>query len=99
MISHILPGCASIIGTTTVFIIDIAVPGDGNVESKEKEKQEKYLAREISRLWKAKTKLIPIVVEALGVIPKNLKGLLRETKNPNRVRTLLSLHFLERPPS
>ena len=90
MISYTLASGTSIIGTTTVFIIDIAVPGDGNVESKEKEKQEKYqdLAREISGLWKAMPKVIPIVVETLGVIPKTLKGLLRETENPNRDRGL-----------
>ena len=58
MISHILASGTSIIGTTTVFIIDIAVPGDGNVESKDKEKQEKYqdLAREISRLLQGEDK-------------------------------------------
>ena len=84
-----------------VFIVETAVPGDGNVESKEKEKQEEYqdLARETSRLWRAKTKVIPVVVEALGVIPKNLEGHLKEIGIPNRVRTLQSLRFLERPPS
>ena len=42
-----------------VLIIDISVPGDGNVESKEKEIQEKYqdLAREISGLWREKTEV------------------------------------------
>ena len=43
-------------------IVDIAVPGDCRVEIKEDEKIEKYqdLAREISKLWKVKAKVIPI---------------------------------------
>ena len=51
-----------------VLIIDIAVPSDTNVESKGKEKQEKYqdLAREISRLCKTKTKVILVVLGGLG---------------------------------
>ena len=66
------------------------MPSDSNVESKEREKQEKYqdLAREISRLWRAKTKVIPVIVGAVGVISKKLKGHLKEIGIPNRVRTL-----------
>ena len=43
MISHILASGTSIIGTTTVFIIDIAVPGDGNVESKGRKRNRKNM--------------------------------------------------------
>ena len=43
MISHILASCTSIIGTTTVFIIDIAIPGDGNVESKGRKRNRKNI--------------------------------------------------------
>ena len=40
--------------------MDITVPGDGRVEEKETEKQEKYqdLARDIRKLWN----VVPIVV-------------------------------------
>ena len=80
-----------------VLIIDTAVPGDSNVESKEKKKQEKYqdLVREIYRLWRAKlkTKVIQVIVGTLGVILKNLKGHLKEIGIPNRVRTL-QMHAL-----
>ena len=66
------------------------MPGDKNVESKEKEKQEKYqdLGRELPRLWKAKAKVVPVVVGALGAIAKRLKSHLKEIRIPNRVRTL-----------
>lgn len=49
-------------------LIDIAVPGDFRVQEKETEKLAKYqdLAIELNRMWKTKTKVIPIVVGALG---------------------------------
>ena len=55
-----------------------------------KKNRKKYqdLARKISRTWRAKTKVIPVVVVVLGVIPKNLSGDLKEIGIPNRVRTL-----------
>ena len=57
------------------LIIDIAVPGDCRVDEKEKEKMERYeeLAREIRRLWEVHTKVIPVVVGALGVVPDGLE--------------------------
>ena len=61
-------------------IIDVAVPGDTRVASKEKEKVQKYqdLAREIRKLWKVRVKVIPIVVGALGTIPRSLEKHLDE---------------------
>ena len=53
------------------FVIDVAVPGDARVETKEKEKVEKYqeLKQEIIRLWgMKKVEVIPIVVGALGAV-------------------------------
>ena len=46
--------------------------------SQEYEKIDKYLdlARELKKLWNMKVKVIPIVVGALGTVPKRLeKGL------------------------
>ena len=57
-------------------LIDIAVPGDVRVEEKEEEKVTKYqcLAREVKRLWQLKSvNVIPVVVGALGTIPKKLE--------------------------
>ena len=46
------------------WVIDIAVPGDGRVEEKEKEKVFKYqdLARQIQKIWKTSVNVIPIIV-------------------------------------
>ena len=54
--------------------MDIAVPGDINVLQKETEKYEKYqdLAKEIKRIWKSK--VVPVVVGALGSESKKLAG-------------------------
>ena len=57
-------------------LIDVAIPGDAKVESKEKEKIKKYqdLARKIKKMWNVKTTVIPIVIGALGAIAKGLEG-------------------------
>jgi hypothetical protein len=51
-------------------IIDIAVPFDTNVVSKEHEKVMKYeeLAGELRKVWSVKSQVIPVVVGALGTI-------------------------------
>ena len=62
------------------IIVDIAVPGDSNVRQKETEKYEKYqdLAREIKRIWKSRTKVVPVVVGALGSVSTKLAGHLEQ---------------------
>ena len=57
----------------------MAIPEDGRVRAKEDEKVEKYqdLAREVRKMWGVRTKVIPIVVGALGTIPMRLKENLR----------------------
>ena len=52
-------------------IIDVAVPGDAKVELKEKENIDKYQdrAKELRKLWKIKTRVVPIVIGALRTIP------------------------------
>ena len=60
--------------------MDIAVPGDGNELQKETEKCEKYqdLAREIKRIWKSRTKVVPVAVGALGSVSRRLAGHLEQ---------------------
>ena len=72
------------------IIVDIAVPGDSNVLQKETEKYEKYqdLAREIKRIWKSRTKVVPVVVGALGSVSKKLAGHLEQIRIKNRTRTM-----------
>ncbi|XP_068704584.1 uncharacterized protein [Montipora foliosa] len=57
-------------------IIDVAIPEDSGAKEKEADKVEKYqnLARELRRMWEVKTKVVPIVLGALGTVPLRLKG-------------------------
>ena len=73
------------------IIVEIAVPGDSNILQKETEKCEiKYqdLAREIQRIWKSRTKVVPVVVGALGSVSKKLAGHLKQLGIKNRTRTM-----------
>ena len=65
--------------TKECLIVDIAVPGDTRVNTKEDEKIEKYreLCRELERLWRVKCKVEPVVVGALGTIPTRLTARLK----------------------
>ena len=70
------------------IIVDIAVPGDSNILQKETEKCEKYqdLARQIQRIWKSRTKVVPVV--ALGSVSKKLARYLDQLGIKNRTRTM-----------
>jgi len=61
-------------------LVDFSVPFDPNVSKKEQEKVKKYerLAVEVSRMNKVGTKVVPIVVGALGVVSKRLNGWLKQ---------------------
>ena len=60
-------------------IIDVAIPEDGRVGEKEDEKIEKFqdLARDVRRMWGVRSKVIPVVVGALGSVPPRLKDNLK----------------------
>ena len=75
---------------TEIIIVDIAVPGVSNVLQKEIEKYEKYqdLAREIKRIWKSRTKVLPVIVGALRLVSKKLAGQLEQLGIKDRTRTM-----------
>ena len=75
VIEHRRPNIVVINKDKKALLIDIAVPADARVEEKEQEKINRYqaLARELKRLWKVETKVIPIVVGALGTVAKDQK--------------------------
>ena len=58
-----------------VWLIDVAIPGDSRIELKEQEKLTKYqdLKIEVERLWEKKATVVPVVVGALGAVPKQLQ--------------------------
>ncbi|KAL1448488.1 hypothetical protein WDU94_005497 [Cyamophila willieti] len=58
-----------------VLIVDVAIPNTHNVISTSAEKKRKYteLADEIKRMWQVqKVTIVPIVISATGIIPKEL---------------------------
>jgi hypothetical protein len=57
------------------MLIDVAIPGDRNVIQKEAEKILKYkdLTLEIQRMWNVKTRVIPIIIGAIGTISKSFR--------------------------
>jgi len=64
-----------------------AMPHDSNINTKETEKLSKYKDLEIvvKRMWKVRTKIVPVITGALGVIKKALD------------QNLQSLIFTHRP--
>jgi len=76
------------------LLIDIAVPADARVEEKEQERMDRYqdLARELKRLWKVETKVIPIVAGALGTVPKGLEKNLEKAGSSVALNCFRKLH-------
>ena len=61
-------------------IINFAIPYDSKTELKEQEKIEKYqdLRRELKKMWNIKVNISPIVMGAMGAIPKKLRKRLEQ---------------------
>ena len=71
----------------------VAVPGDSNVLQKETEKYQD-LEREIKRIWKSRTKVVPVVVGALSSVSKKMAGHLEQLGIKDRTRTMLKSALL-----
>jgi hypothetical protein len=58
----------------TCQLIDIAIPDDSDVNTIEAEKPSKYkvLEIEVSRIWNVRTKIVLIIIAALGTIKKRI---------------------------
>jgi len=76
------------------LLIDIAVPADARVEEKEQEKMDRYqdVASELNSLWKLETKVIPIVVGALGLVQKGLEKNLKKLDQMPLLNCFKKLH-------
>ena len=61
-------------------IIEFSVPWDKNVQLKEEEKVSKYipLAKEIRKVHRVSTKIVPIVLGSLGTVTTRLQNSLKE---------------------
>ena len=65
--------------------MDFSVPWDRNVMRKEDEKILNYspLAKEIRKIHTVSTKIVPVVVGALGVVSGRLAGYLKDLQVPD----------------
>ena len=72
------------------MLIDVAISGDRNVIKKEAEKILKYkdLTIEIQRMWKVKTRVIPVIIGATGTISKSFKKYISKIPGNHEVRKL-----------
>ena len=75
--------------------MNFAVQADHKEKIKENEKIDKYLAltRELEKLINVKVTVIPIVVGALGTVPKSLKMKLRELEIRGRIDTIQTTEY------
>ena len=66
-------------------LVDFSVPWDKNVIVKEDERINNYspLTHEIRKLHKVKTRIVPVVVGALGVVSKRFSGYLKQLGIPD----------------
>ena len=63
------------------IMLDVAVPADKNISVKELQKPSKYkdLEIEVIKMWTLKTKTIPVVIGALGMIKKSTQNFIDQT--------------------
>jgi hypothetical protein len=61
----------------TCLLIDMSIPDDSKVNTQETEKLSKYkdLENEVSSMWKVRTKIVPVIIGALGTIKKGDQNL------------------------
>ena len=72
-VAHNRPDIISVVKAIRKWtIIDIAIPGDFNVVRTEDWKVEKYqdLAFDVKRIHHLETAILPVVIGALGTVPK-----------------------------
>jgi hypothetical protein len=74
----------------TRMLLDVAISGDRNVIKKEAEKILKYknLRIEIERMWKVKTRVIPVIIGATGTITISFRKYIRNIPENHEVKEL-----------
>ena len=86
------------------MLIDVAIWGDRNVIKKEAEKILKYkdLTIEIQRMWKVKTRMIPVIIGATGTVSKSFRKYIsnkpgnQERKELQKTAILGTAHILRK---
>jgi len=72
------------------MLIDVAISGDVNMIKEESEKILKYkdLSVEIQRMWNVKTKVIPVIIGAIGTISKSFRKYVSNIPGKHEVKEL-----------
>ena len=72
------------------MLIDVAISGDRNVIKEGAEKILKYkdLTIEIQRMWKVKTRVIPVIMGATGTISKSFRKYVSNIPGNHEVKKL-----------
>jgi len=72
------------------MLIDVVILGDRYVIKKEAEKILKYkdLTIEIQRMWKVKTRVIPVIIGAIGTISKSFRKYISNISRNHEVKEL-----------
>ena len=72
------------------MLIDVAISGDRNVIKKEAEKILKFkdLTIEIQRMWKVKTRVIPVIIGVTGNISKSFRRYISNIPGNHEVKEL-----------
>ena len=72
------------------MLIDVEISGDRNVIKKEAEKILKYkdLTIEIQRMWKVKTRVIPVIIGATATISKSFSKYISNIPGNHEVKEL-----------
>jgi hypothetical protein len=77
-------------GKATCMLIDVAIPGNGNMIKKEAEKILKYkdLMTEIQRMCNVKTKVTPVIIGAIRTISKSFRKYLSSIPGKHDIKEL-----------
>jgi len=72
------------------MLIDVAISGDRNLIKKEAEKILKYkdLTVDIQRMWKVKTRVIPLIIGATGTISGSFRKYISNVPGNHEVKGL-----------
>jgi hypothetical protein len=78
------------------MLIDVAISGARNVVKKEAEKILKYkdLTIEIQRMWKVKTRMIPVIIGATGTISESFRKYVSSIPGNHEVREVQNTAIL-----
>ena len=79
----------------TCIMIEVVVVSDQNISLKEFQKLSKYkdLAIELTKMWKLKTKIIPVVIGALGMIEKRAHNFIDQMPGNPSLQEMKKLYF------